>query len=206
MYGPTRERNNSGQCEVLRHELAGLRIQRLELEQQDPRHPQLQAWEAAIRVREQQLERAAAGAANPRGTGGCTQKWQVRVVAKQRMVDWSDMNGSFPCGEGFLACRKLYEDVRYIAWPEGKDSAWALARSGPKTLAKWKELFARVDLDVVEMNQDMNVVQTVHAGGAAARAGPHTGLRVRAGLSAPRVLLWPAASAALRVRARLDVP
>jgi hypothetical protein len=160
MYGPTRERNNSKksrECEVWRHELSGLRIQRLQLEQQDPGHPALQAVEAAIRVREQQLER---GAAYPGGTDGC---WQVRVVARQRMVDWSNMNGSLPCGEGFLAWRKLYDDVRYIAWPEDKDWAWAVARSEPKTLAEWKELFARVDLDVEEMDQDTNVVQTAGA-------------------------------------------
>ena len=46
----------SHECEKLRHEIEGLRLKHLELEQQDPRHPQLQAWEAAIRVREQQLE------------------------------------------------------------------------------------------------------------------------------------------------------
>jgi hypothetical protein len=153
----------SRECEVLRHELEGLRIKLLQLQQQDPRHPQLQAWEAAIQVREQQLERAAAGAAYPRGTGGC---WQVKVVAKpgESMLDWSDMRASIDVpGEGFLAWSKLYEDVRYIAWPEGKDEAFALARGEPKTLAKWKQLFACVDLDVVEMNQDMNVVHTAGA-------------------------------------------
>ena len=153
----------SRECEVLRRELEGLRIKIIQLEQEDPHDPALQAWEAAIRVREQQLERAAAGAAYPRGTGGC---WQVKVVAKpgESMLDWSDMRASIHApGEGFLAWRKLYEDVRYIAWPECKGEAFALARGEPKTLAKWQQLFARVDLDVVEMNQDMNVVQTAGA-------------------------------------------
>jgi hypothetical protein len=201
MYGPTRERNNSRECEVWRHELANLRIQRLQLEQQDPGHPALQAVEAAIRVREQQLERAAAGAAYPGGTGGGT--WQVRVVAKpdERMVDWSDMHGSTPCGEGFLAWRKLYDDVRYITWPEDKDWAWALARSEPKTLAEWKELFARVDLDVEDLDQDTNVVQEAGAliasGARVAEVGSlgervqHQYERARCTLAAQRRVLGP---------------
>jgi hypothetical protein len=150
--------NMQRQRETWRHELSGLRIQRLELEQRDASHPALQAVEAAIRAREQQLERAAAGVAYPRGTGGC---WQVRVVAKpcERMVDWRKMKVSLPFGEGWLAWRKLFEDVRYIAWPEDDEWAWSIARSEPRTLASWKELFARVNLDVEEMDQDDNVVQ-----------------------------------------------
>jgi hypothetical protein len=66
------------QCCVWRHELSGLRIRRLELEQEDPRHPELQAVDAAIRVREQQLERAAAGVGSDAPRGEAEEKWWTR--------------------------------------------------------------------------------------------------------------------------------
>ncbi len=155
------------QCKAWRHELSNLRIQRLELEQQDPQHEGLQAVEAAIAMRERQLNMAQAGESCSRPKHG---RWQVRVVAKAggRTVDWSMMNGPqidpvtndfVPAGEGWLAWRKLFEDVQYIASPVGKPFAWAVARDEPKTLAQWQELFASVDQDVEDMDQDVNVVQ-----------------------------------------------
>ena len=52
------------ECETLRVELTELRIKRLELEQRDADRATLQAMDAAIRQREQQLQQAAA-ASNP---------------------------------------------------------------------------------------------------------------------------------------------
>jgi hypothetical protein len=46
------------QCEPLRLDLRNLRLQRLELEQKDADRETLQVMDAAIRKREQQLERA----------------------------------------------------------------------------------------------------------------------------------------------------
>lgn len=54
---------------------------------------------------------------------------------------------------------EISQDVRYIVLPKGKEWVCALARNEPLTLAKWKELFRRVDLDEEEMNADLNVVQ-----------------------------------------------
>ena len=54
---------------------------------------------------------------------------------------------------------EISQDVRYIVLPKGKEWVCSLARNEPLTLAKWKELFRRVDLDEEEMNADLNVVQ-----------------------------------------------
>lgn len=199
------------QPETLAIELRNFRIQRTELEQQDPRHPALQALDAAIRTREQQLARARAGVACPRATS--RSRWQVCVVSKHNgtMVDWRQMHAPridpatddfVPAGEGFLAWRKLFEHVKYIAWPEATSRAWALAREEPMTLAEWQELFARVDLDVEDMDQDLNVIQeagaisdggtrVIEVGAMAEDMQHDPGMRARCTLAEQRHVLGP---------------
>jgi hypothetical protein len=201
------------QCETFRLDLSHLRIRRTELEQQDPQHPALQALDAAIRTREQQLARAAAGVAYPGDTSRRGSRWQVRVVAKHggTMVDWRKMHAPridpatdqfVPAGEGFLAWRKLFEHVKYIAWPEDTSCAWSLAREEPKTLAEWQELFARVDLDVEDMDQDLNVIQqagaisddgtrVIEVGAMAEEMQRDPGMRARCTLAEQRQVLGP---------------
>jgi hypothetical protein len=77
-----------------------------------------------------------------------------------------------------------------------------LARKEPKTLAEWQELFARVNLDVEDMDQDLNVIQeagavsdegtrVIEVGAMAEDMQRDPGMRARCTLAEQRQVLGP---------------
>jgi hypothetical protein len=119
---------------VWRHDLSNLRIQRLELEQQNPQDTRLQSLDAAICQRERQLA----------GREACEtgKYWQckVRPVRGKAMWDWSKMKQGEEGWRMHYRNHRCYK-VAYLAWPEGADYAWVVGTEA-MTLARWQQVYA----------------------------------------------------------------
>ncbi len=139
---------------VWRHDLSNLRIQRLELEQQNPQDTRLQSLDAAICQREQQL----AGREAPRSETGKYWQCKVRPVRGKAMWDWSKMKQGEEGWRMHYRNHRCYK-VAYLAWPEGADYAWVVGTDA-MTLAGWQQVYAdMVVSDDIEDIQDLNMVQ-----------------------------------------------
>jgi hypothetical protein len=114
--------------------LRNLKLQRLAVEQQDPRHEALEHLDIAIRQREEDIERTGdarydqqrTGAAGRSGAAGGY--WQCRVLAKpgNAMLDWSlKERGEVGWNAWYLT--EIRIDLKYLACEEGENEAFALA-------------------------------------------------------------------------------